>query len=233
MFKKLLTTLLFSLASISATAQALHPSYVSIKMKSDALDMAPLERSICGGVVVDEVRRLVATAWHCVPNQRSTIEKAGIFSIGGMEAKFVSYSPEADIALFEVSDLKGLKAPEFRTPMRGDKVVASAYYDSFNVLAPANDRFTPPMSIKAILEWEAKVAAVAKASRLSGERYDQPIETNITWIVVSSNPAQGFSGGPAFDKNGNFIGIISNANGGFTNISSSENIKQMIEDLKK
>jgi hypothetical protein len=40
-------------------------------------------------------------------------------------------------------------------------------------------------------------------------------------------------GGPAFDKNGNFIGIISNGNGGFTNISSSENIKQMIEDLKK
>lgn len=209
-----------------------HPSYVSIKMRTDALDANPITTTVCGGVVVDEKRRLIATAWHCVPNQRSVIEKPGVFSVGGMNAKLVTFSPESDTAIFKVDNLKGLKAPTFKTPKKGDLLVASAYYDTFPVTSTINDRFIPSMSVQVTLDWEGKVAAVANANRLSGEHYDKITSTQFKWIIVTGSTAPGFSGGPVFDKAGNFVGIISNINGGFTNVSSSENVSEMIKLIK-
>ncbi len=215
-----------------AQGSGVHPSYVSIMMRTDALDAEPITRTICGGVVVDEKRKLVATAWHCVPNQRSTIEKPGVFSVGGMNAKLVTFSPEADTAIFQVDDLKGLKAPTIKSPKKGDVLVASAYYDAFPVTAQTSDRFFPPMSVQVTLDWEGKVAAVTNANRLGGEHYDKITPTQFKWIVVSGSTAPGFSGGPVFDKSGNFVGIVSNINGGFTNVSSSENVAEMIRTIK-
>ena len=223
-----------SLCFDTAIAQetGVHPSYVSIKMRIDALDASPMTATVCGGVVVDEKRRLVATAWHCVPNQRSVIEKPGIFSVGGMNSKLVAHSAEADTAIFQVDNLKGLKAPSFKTPKKGEMVFASAFYDAFPVTFARNDRFIPPMSVQVTLDWEGKVVAVANASRLGGERYNQVISTQFKWIIVTGNTAPGFSGGPVFDKAGNFVGIVSNINGGFTNVSSSENVAEMMRAIK-
>lgn len=223
-----------SLCFGTAIAQepGVHPSYVSIKMRTDTLDANPITTTVCGGVVVDEKRKLVATAWHCVPNQRSVIEKPGIFSVGGMNAKLVTFSPEADAAIFQVDNLKGLKAPAFKTPKKGDGLVASAYYDAFPVTFTSNDRFIPPMSVQVTLDWEGKVAAVANANRLDGQHYDKVTPTQFKWVVVTGNTAPGFSGGPVFDKAGNFVGIVSNINGGFTNVSSSENVAEMMKSIK-
>ena len=235
MFTKIVLVLFsISLCFGNAIAQepGVHPSYVSIKMRSDALDSDPVATTICGGVVVDEKRKLVATAWHCVPNQRSIIEKPGIFSVGGMNAKLVTFSPEADTVIFQVDNLKGLKAPAFKIPKKGNILVASAYYDAFPVTFTAVDRFIPPMTVKVTLDWEGKVAAVANASRVGGEHYDKIVMTQFKWIVVTGNTAPGFSGGPVFDKTGNFVGLVSNINGGFTNVSSSENIINMIKSIK-
>ncbi len=104
----------------------LHPSYVSIKMRSDGLDTESRISAICGGVVVEEKRRIVATGWHCVPNSRSLIEKPGMFFVGNTNARLVAFSAEADLALFQVDDLQGLKAPKFSTPKEGDTLIASA-----------------------------------------------------------------------------------------------------------
>jgi hypothetical protein len=225
---------IISLCFGDANAQepGVHPSYVSIKMRTDAFDSKPVTRTICGGIVANEEKRLVATAWHCVPNQRSIIEKPGIFSISGMNATLVTFSPEADIAIFQVDNLNGLKAPAFITPKKGDTIIASAYYNSFPVTAPMNDRFVPQMSVQVTLDWEGKVAAVAHANRLSGEHYDTIEPTQVEWIIVTTNPAPGFSGGPAFDQVGNFVGIISSGNGGFTSISSSENVTELMKSIK-
>jgi S1-C subfamily serine protease len=234
MFSKIFFVII-SLCIGTAIAQetGVHPSYVSIKMRTDALDADPITATVCGGVVADEKRRLVATAWHCVPNQRSVIEKPGIFSVGGMDAKLVTFSPEADTAIFQVDDLKGLKAPTFKTPKKGDVLVASAYYNAFPVTFASTDRFIPPMSVQVTLDWEGKVASVANANRLGGEHYDKVIPTQFKWIIVTGNTAPGFSGGPVFDTTGNFVGILSNINGGFTNVSSSENVAEMIKLIKE
>ncbi len=224
----------FAFATVVVFAQqptGVHPSYVSIKMKTDALDTDAIVTTICGGIVADEKRKIIATAWHCVPNQRSVIEKQGVFSVGGMNAKLVLFSAEADTALFQVTDLKGLKAPNFKIPQKGDIVVASAYYDSFPVTAQMPDRFFPAMSVQITLDWEGKVAGVANANRRGGEHFDKITPTKYKWIIVTGNTAPGFSGGPVFDKNGNFVGLVSNTNGGFTNLSSSENVKEMIKTL--
>jgi S1-C subfamily serine protease len=203
-------------------------------MRVDTLDAMPVTKSVCGGAVVDEKRKLVATAWHCVPNQRSIVEKSGIFSVGGMNAKLLTFSPEADIAIIEVDDLKGMKAPQFKTPNKGDLLTASAYYDAFIVQTPTStsDRFVPQMSVQVTLDWEGRVAAVANANRLSGEHFNITTPTEFKWVIVTGNPAPGFSGGPVFDRAGNFAGIISSGNGGFTNVSSSENITMIIRSIK-
>lgn len=233
MLTRIIVALFLFMFSLTTFAEeGTHPSYVSIKMRSDALDTEPLTRTICGGVVVDEEKNLVATAWHCVPNQRSVIEKPGIFSIGNMGAKLVSFSPEADLALFQVSHLQGLKAPKFSTPEKGTRVVASAYYDDFPVTPQSSDRFFPPMSIQAVLDWGGIVSAVKNAKQSSGEHFDKIVQTEFKWIVISGTAAPGFSGGPVFDTVGNFVGILSNNFGGFTNISSSENVTHMIKNLK-
>ena len=232
LFLAILALTFLSSGSSLAGDMGVHPSYVSIMMKTDTLDSEPITSTICGGIVVEEERRLVATAWHCVPNQRSVIEKSGIFSIGGMNAKLISFSPEADTVIFQVDDLKGLKAPAFKVPKKGEILFASAYYDAFPVIAPSGDRFVPAMSVQVTLDWEGKVAAVANANRLGGEHFDKIVATKFKWIVVTGNTAPGFSGGPAFDKDGNFVGIVSNVNGGFTNVSSSENVAEMIKLIK-
>lgn len=201
-------------------------------MRTDALDSEPITTTVCGGIVVDEKDNLVATAWHCVPNQRSIIEKPGVFTIGGMDAKLVTFSPESDVAIFQVTSLNGLKAPKFKTPKKGETMKASAFYDAFPVTFSLSDRFIPPMSVEVTLDWEGNVAAVAEASRLGGEHFDKRVQTDFVWVIAKGNPAPGFSGGPVFDKEGNFVGLISNVNGEFTNISSSENIMSIIKGLK-
>lgn len=115
MIKKFILTFLALLTTISFAQQqpGVHPSYVSIKMRSDAIDTAPETMAMCGGVVVDEKRKLIATAWHCVPNSRLVLEKKDMFSVGGMNAQLVDHSAEADIAIFRVDNLKGLKAPRY------------------------------------------------------------------------------------------------------------------------
>lgn len=228
-----LSLLTWAIGTVSAQQPpGVHSSYVSIEMRTDALDAASITITICGGVVVDEKRKLIATSWHCVPNQRSVIEKPGVFSVGGMNAKLVSFSPESDTALFQVDNLRGLKAPTFKTPTKGEVVVASAYYKNFPVVSSMSDRFVPQMSVQVTLNWEGTVAAVANANRLDGTHYDKITPTQFKWIIVTGNSAPGFSGGPVFDKAGNFVGNISHANGGFTTLSSSENITKMIKDLK-
>jgi S1-C subfamily serine protease len=234
MSKKYSLSALILWASISLVqAAGLHPSYVSIQMNTDAIDSEPRLMTMCGGVVVDEARRLVATAWHCVPNQRSVIEKPGVFSVGGMSAKLLKFQPEADMAIFHVENLKGVKAPKFRQPNKGEIVVASAYYDEFPVTAPVPtaDRFIPMMSVRVTLDWEGKVAAVARAERVGMFPSPNKEATPYVWVVATGNTAPGFSGGPVFDKAGNFVGIISNVNGGFTNISSSSNVLEIIKDI--
>lgn len=235
MFVKMISALLF-LGAVVAHAQGrpegVHPSYVSIQMRSDPIDGPSIVRTICGGVVVDEVKKIVATAWHCVPNIRALIEKSGIFIVGGADAKLVAMAPEADMALFQVNTLKGLKAARVATPKKSDMIVASAYYDEFSVVAPILDRYIPQVTIKATLDWEGKVSAVAVASRRGGERGDQVTVTPFKWIVARGDTAPGFSGGPVFDKAGNFVGLISNINGGFTNISSSENVAVLMKNIK-
>lgn len=231
--KLLLLTFCFWVSYAFAQDKAtLHPSYVSIQMSNDPIDGPTIRSTICGGVVVDEMKRLVATSWHCVPNQRSVVEKPGIFTAGGSNAKLVTLAPEADMAIFQVENLKGLKAAKMSTPKKNDMVTASAYYDEFQVVAPMQDRYMPQVTVKVTLEWEGKVAAIATASRRGGERGDQVTATPYEWIVVNGNAAQGFSGGPAFDKAGNFVGIIANGNGGFTNISSARNIATILKTLK-
>lgn len=231
---KLITLLVCFCASFTFAQDnpTLHPSYVSIQMSNDPVDGPTIKSTICGGVVMDETRKFVVTSWHCVPNQRSVVDKPGIFSIAGSNAKLVTYSPEADMAIFQVENLKGLKAAKISTPKKSDTVTASAYYDEFQVVAPMQDRYMPQVSVKVVLEWEGRVVAVAKASRRGGERGDQVTPTPYEWVVVSGSAAQGFSGGPAFDKAGNFVGIISNGNGGFTNISSSKNFAIVLKSPK-
>lgn len=211
--------------------QGIHSSYVSIEMKTDTLDSQPTTNTICGGVVANVALKLIATAWHCVPNQRSIIEKPGIFSINGMNAKFITFSAEGDVALFKVDDLKGLKAPQFKIPKKGDIIVASAYYNEFPVFTGSGDRFTPLMSIRVVLDWEGEVSVVANANRRGGEQFDKVTATEFEWIVAKGISAPGFSGGPVFDKSGNFIGLISSTNGGFTTISSSKNVTMLIKKL--
>lgn len=212
--------------------EGVHPSYVSIQMRGDPIEGPSTVNTICGGVVVNEVKKIVATARHCVPNLRALIEKPGVFIVGGADAKLVAMAAEADMALFQVNDLKGLRAAKFATPKKGDLIMASAYYDEFVVVAPMPDRYTPQVTIRTTLDWEGKVNAVATASRRGGERGDQVTTTPFKWIVVNGNPAPGFSGGPAFDKTGNFVGIVSNGNGGFTNVSSSENALYLLKSIK-
>lgn len=223
----------FAPAPAFAQPPGTHPSYVSIQMRTDALDSKPLTTNVCGGVVIDEKRKLIVTAWHCVPNQRSLMEKPGIFSVNGMAAKLLVFTAEADMAIFQVADLKGVKAPAFKTPKRGDIVMSTAFYNSLPVspAGPMVDRFFPPMSISTTLEWEGKVMAVEKANRREGPQFDQIVKTNTKWIVATGDTAPGFSGSPVFDKAGNFVGIISSVNGGFTNISSSENVTLTLKQL--
>lgn len=212
--------------------EGVHPSYVSIQMSNDPIDGPSIRSTICGGVVVDEERKLIATAWHCVPNQLALISKPGVFTVNGSNTKFVAMAAEADMALFQVEDLNGLKAANFATPERGDVIRASAFYEEFTVVAPLSDRYTPQVTVKVTLDWEGKVNAVAIASRRGGERGDQITVTPFKWVVVNGNPAPGFSGGPAFDRSGNFVGIVSNGNGGFTNVSSSENVTVLMQHIK-
>lgn len=227
---------LLSCLSITTYAQnrpeGIHPSYVSIQTNNDPIDGPSIISTICGGVVVDEVKKIVATAWHCVPNVRASIEKPGVFTIGGSNAKLVAIATEADTALFQVDNLKGLKGVKIATPKKGDIIVASAYYEEFPVFQGLQDRYTPQVSIKVTLDWEGKVNAVAVASRRGGERGDQVTKTPYKWIVVTGNPAPGFSGGPVFDKAGNFVGLVSGGNGGFTNVTSSENVLNLLKTIK-
>lgn len=224
----------FAPAPAFAQPPGTHPSYVSIQMRTEPLDAPPTTQSVCGGVVVDEKRKLVATAWHCVPNMRSAIEKPGVFSANGMNAKFVAFLPEADLALFQVDDLKGVKTPTFKTPKKGDSVTASAFYDNFPVTpqGQGDDRFFPSMTISGTIDWEGKVAIVATAKETRDPRFAATVKVEPTWIVITGNPAPGFSGGPVFDKSGGFVGIVSNGNGGYTNVSSSGNVIKMLQMLK-
>lgn len=229
---------LLIMVAVSAFAQqppGVHPSYVSIQLRTDTFDTAPQTMTMCGGVVVDEKKKLVATAWHCVPNSRLTLKEKGMFSVGGMDAQLVDHSAEADVAIFRVDNLKGLKAPRFSTPKKGDTLVASAYYDSYPVLnfPPGSvNKYFPMMSAEVTLDWEGKVMAVVTATRRGGEKWDQVTTTSVKWIIVHSGNAPGFSGGPVFDKAGSFVGISSSGNGGYSNFSSSENVTNMIKNLK-
>lgn len=225
-------SLCFGTAIAQGRPTGVHPSYVSIQMRSDPIEGPSILSSICGGVVVDDLKKIVATAWHCVPNTRALIEKPGIFIVGGEDAKLVAMASEADMALFQVKDLKGLKAAKSATPKKGDMIMASAYYDDFYVVMPMPDRYIPQVSINVTLDWEGKVNAIATATRRGGERGDQITKTLFKWIVVSGLPGTGFSGGPTFDKAGNFVGIISHGNGGFTTISSSENVLVLMKSVK-
>lgn len=238
MIKKFALTFLSALIAVIAFAQqppGVHPSYVSIKMRTDTLDTPSETMTMCGGVVVDEKKKLVATAWHCVPNSRLTLKEKGMFSVGGMDAQLVDHSDEADVAIFRVDNLKGLKAPRFSTPKKGDTLVASAYYDSYPVLnfPPGSaNKYFPMMSAEVTLDWEGKVMAVVTAKRRGGEKWDQVTTTSVKWLIVLGGSAPGFSGGPLFDKAGSFVGLNSSGNSGFSNISSSENITEMIKKLK-
>jgi S1-C subfamily serine protease len=232
--RKFVPAFLLVLVTVTAFAQqppGVHPSYVSISMKTDPLDADSITTAICGGVVADEQLRIIATAWHCVPNQKSALN-AGTFFMGNMNATLLSFSPESDIALFQVEDLKGLKAPAFKIPTKGQAVVASAYYDNFPVIGQSMSRFVPVMSVRVTLDWEGKVLAIANADRRYGEHFDKVASTEFKWIIVAPDTAPGFSGGPVFDKDNNLIGIVSSGNAGFTTLSSSENVTEMIKKLK-
>lgn len=222
----ILTVLAPTLAN--AQPRGANPSFVSIQIETDMIDTPQFKQSVCGGVVVDETRKLVVTAWHCVPNQNAALNK---LSANDMPVKLIGWSPEADMALFQVENLKGAKAPMFKTPERDDTVVASAYYDAFPVSPMLQDRIMPQMSITATLQWEGKVAAVAMADKRDMLQINKIEKTDIEWIVLNGTTASGFSGGPVFDKAGNFVGIISTANGGFTAISSSRNALQLIKNM--
>jgi len=161
MFKSIALLVIGSFFAYGATSaqtrpEGVHPSYVSIQMSNDPVDGPAIKSTICGGVVVDEVRRLIATAWHCVPNIHALVEKPGIFIVAGRSAKLVANSSEADTALFQLNDLKGLKAAKFATPKKGDMIFASAYYEEFPVVAPLSDRYIPRVTIKATLDWGGK-----------------------------------------------------------------------------
>lgn len=230
--KKLIILLVSNLGFFSVWAQptGAHPSYVSIQMNMMPADSLPNKQSVCGGVVVDEVRKLVITSWHCVPNSRPVIDNA--LSVNGMKAKLVGFSREADMALFQVEDLKGMKAPKFATPKKGDVVSATAFYDAFPVLTTMPDRYMPPMHLTTSLDWEGKVAAVGNGIIREGVSQDKLVQTKVKWIVVTGQSAPGFSGGPVFNKAGEYVGTISNVSGGFTNISSSENARILMKEMK-
>lgn len=207
-----------------------HPSFVSIQMETDMIDTPAYKQSVCGGVTVDEARKLVITAWHCVPNQNSAIAK---LSANDQPVKLIGWSPEADMALFQVENLKGAKAPEFKTPKKGDTVKASSYYDNFSISAQLQDRLMPNMSISVTLEWEGKVAAVAFADKRDMLHPERLEKTNVEWVLVSGTSAPGFSGTPVFDKDGNFVGILTGVNGGFTAISSWKNALELLKGMPK
>ena len=237
MIKKCVAAFLLALVTVTAFAQqppGVHPSYVSISLTTQPIDGEPFTSTICGGVVVHEELRLIATAWHCVPNQQSVLA-SGLFSVGGKSSKLFMFSPESDIALFQVTDLNGQKAPPFRTPVKGDSVVASAYYDNYPVMASNPDRFVPPITIQVTLDWSGKVVAVANANQQGGQS-DKNTPTKFSqkfkWIVVANDNGKGFSGGPIFDTQGNFIGLESHGNGNFSMVTASENITSMIHSLK-
>jgi hypothetical protein len=226
---------LLALAASAAIAQppGTNTSYVAIQIKTDTLDMPSNTATTCGGVVVDEKKKFIATAWHCVPNSSRLLNEQGAFMANGSPAKLVTFSAEADMAILVVVDLKGVKAPKFVTPKKGEEVVASAFYDSFpvNNMGPNMDRYFPQTSISVTLDWKTEVAGVAEAQKREPPKFDL-IPAGVKWIVMSGNPAPGFSGAPVFDRQGGFVGIISNGNGGFTNVSSSENVQRLFKKLQ-
>jgi hypothetical protein len=230
--KKIFCVLATLLASSFTLAQppGTHQSYVSLVRTIRPLEGPPIAQTICGGVVIDERRKLVATALHCVPNEQALLPS---LSINGGAAKLVLHSADADMAIFEVSNLRGVKAPQFATPSIGQSISAFAYFDSFGVSPQGqSDHFFPLNTIKATLSWKGEVIAIEASNRRIGPSVEQVEKTGFKWITVSGNPTQGFSGGPMFDKNGKFVGIISNGNGGFTNVSSSENAVTLMKKLQ-
>ncbi len=88
------------------------------------------------------------------------------------------------------------------------------------------------MTAEVVLHWEGKVVAVATASRRGGEKGDQLTKTSMKWIVVQPGTVPGFSGGPVFDIAGDFAGTVSSGNAGVSNFSSSENVIQLLKDLR-
>lgn len=222
------------IAALSAPAHAqppgTHPSFVSIQMETDAIDTPAFKQAICGGVVMDEVRKLIVTAWHCIPNQNAALAK---LSANDQPIRLIGWSSEGDVALFQVENLKGAKAPAFKTPKKGDIVTASAYYDNFSLAAQLQDRIMPNMSVSVTLDWEGKVAAVALAQKRDLLHPERVEKTKVEWILVNGTSAPGFSGTPVFDKNGNFVGILTGVVGGFTAISSWKNAMELIKGMPK
>lgn len=220
-----------------AVEEAYLKGYLLIEYSAETTG-GPVERSQCGGYLVNAEERLVITAWHCLPSYKALLNIS--LSSGGYRLEFVDGIQEAELALLRIAKVpEGKSTIPFISDVRDGMPVYGRSFQTAQFGAdPTNTNKTLAIALffRGSVPFTGVITATGETTiGRPGEGKDKSVSLDMVETghqllrIEGQNSEPGFSGSPVYAESGEVVGIVSSGGKGEpTIVSSAKNFPALL-----